>query len=47
MKRAKALLLVGLVTAAAFATLAPEAAQASPHKVCHLHHLHRTCHWVR
>lgn len=47
MKKAKALLLMSLVTSAAFAALVPEAAQASIHKVCHWHHLHRICHWAR
>nr|WP_223963147.1 HHHH-motif protein [Burkholderia diffusa] len=47
MKKAKALLLMSLVSAAAFAALVPGEAQAHTHKVCHWHHLHRTCHWVR
>ncbi|WP_143325751.1 HHHH-motif protein [Paraburkholderia ribeironis] len=47
MKKAKALLLVSLVTAVAFAALAPGMAQAHPHQVCHWDHHHRVCHWVR
>ncbi|NML31343.1 HHHH-motif protein [Paraburkholderia antibiotica] len=47
MKKAKALLFVSVVTAAAFAALAPGMAQAHPHQVCHWDHHHRVCHWVR
>ena len=51
MKKMKALLFASLVTAAGFAALVPEAAQARPHQVCHWEHNHwhnhRVCHWVR
>ena len=47
MKRMKTMFFASLITAAAFAALVPEAAQARPHQVCHLEHHHRVCHWVR
>lgn len=49
MKQIKTLLGVSLTAIAVLAAMAPEVAQANPHRVCHWNHFHthRVCHWVR